>query len=711
MNKKLHYLLIASVLSASQIASSQTQYTVSGIQNTHGESITDWITNSQGFSIKLGSSSTNTQSMVQTSVPDDEQFQVLIGDHDVSSLFKFERQSLIFAGGIPLPAGENELMVNQYKAGEWQAIGSLNIQVMTRSGFKQAQWTPKLELNINSQRYERVSGDGTASERPTYADVSANIGLASHHENNSYVIDSNINLLAVSNRQQAIQFSDKGNQARKIDVVDYQVSVNKGNNKVSFGQVSYGNNALLVDNLSRRGVVWNYQNEAESSLSGAILNGTDIVGFNNFSGLADITEQYVKVLGFGFNTLTDSRVSLRLEGNYLDAQRTSASDFGVGEVRSAEKNQAIGFKLTANDSEGKLNAELTLGMSRYNNPIDNTLDFGEELVALKSKTAVAHNFTFSYILLQDWQTPWDSVVSFTINANMAKTAPLYQTLTAFVQANVETKLVGAQYQLGSVSGSLSSQSSQDNLDNLVNILTTKTINNSFNSNIPLAKFFLGTETTSVLSSWLPGVDYSYQSTHQYAINSPDSAQSGFNGGSHLPDQQTTSHSLAANWQLAVNSISLSSNYSLQDNKQIGRENADFNSLQHALSFNLQQDDQTSWIFSISRNRQNDFENKIIKFSNSITVGFNWQSQNGLALSANYGLTKDDDSLKQSENTATNADIGLVQNLTKGEWWFPADGSLSLRINYNDGKSIDRTFALQNKFSTTTALLGISLSFQ
>ncbi len=708
MNKKFLYFLISSCLLNSQLSYAETQYSLTEIQNINGEPINDWITNNQAFSILLQLQNQNDS---DTKFQQSPQFQVLIGSNDITSLFELKRNKLVFSGGIPLPAGENELIVNQRIDDDWQQIGSSNLQIMSSSGFKQAQWTPKLEININSQLDERVSGDATASERPRFSDVSSSIGLASHHETDDFSIDSSINMISVSNREQAIQFGSKQQNAQKIDLSDYQVTVKKGNHSVVIGHTSYGNNSLLIDNLSRRGLSWQYQDENELSFSGALLNGTDIVGFNNITGLANLNKQYVNSLGFGLNTLTDSRVSVRIEGTYMDATKLSQNDFGVSEVVSAEKNNGVGFKFTAIDSEGLFSGDLTIALSRYTNPDDEFLDFGDELVKLETETSMAHNLNLSYILLQQWETPFGNTANLTLSASHVKADPQYQTLTSFVQANVLSKQIGAQYQLGNVTGSIGSQTSQDNLDNLVNILTTRTENDSFSANIPLAQIFSDPESTEEPSVWLPSLDYSYQNTHQFATSSPDAAVSGFNSVSHLPDQVTQAHSLSASWQLDSDSISIQASFSDQDNRQIGRENSDFLSLQHGISYNLQQSEQVSWSFALGRNRQYDKEGGKIQYNDSATVSFNWQSESGLALSINYGLSEDNDSLNEAENTATNADIGLVKNLVNGDWWLPADGSISFRINYNNSKSVDRIFDQLNQLGTTTALLGINLSFQ
>ena len=179
----------------------------------------------------------------------------------------------------------------------------------------------------------------------------------------------------------------------------------------------------------------------------------------------------------------------------------------------------------------------------------------------------------------------------------------------------------------------------------------------------------------------------------------------------MPDQITQAHGIASSWQFDQHSFALQSNRSTQDNRQTGRENADFENLQHSLSLNLQQNDNTSWTFSFGSNRQKDVEANKIQYSKSIALSYNWQSITGLAFSFNYGLSKDDDSLDETENTSTNADISLVKNLTKGEWWIPAEGSISFRINYNDSESIDRIFDQASRFGNTVAQLGINLSFQ
>lgn len=714
VKKKLSVLLVAALITSHPDAISTPLYIFDQLLDEQGQPIQEWIANNQAFSIQLKRDFENNQNSQQSilfSQPSaNNKFQVLLGDSDISSLFEYIDKRLVFKGGLPLPAGENNISVLQFVEQQWVPVGESTIKILSSAGFKQAKWTPRLELNINSQLDEKVSGDAQQSDKPTYTELTANLGLTSHHQSDDLAIESNVNLFAVSNREQAIQFGSRGNQAKKLDVADYTVNIIKGNHQIVVGHTSYGNNALVIDNLSRRGISWQYQDENELTFNGAILSGNDIVGYNNILGLSNYSEQFVNSLGFGLKLFAGSRISVRLEGNYLDAEKLSENDFGISEVTSSEQNQAMGMRLLISDSEGRLDADLVFGISRYTNPDDPELTLGDQLVELSEESAIAHNINMSYLLIQDWQSPWGSNINLTLTANHSSAEPLYQTLTAFVQANLKNKMAGARFKIGNISGNFGIQSSRDNLDNVVNLLTTKTELDSFSMSAPLAAIFAADTEQISTESWLPNLDYSFQQTHQFAISSPDFINSGFNDDSHLPDQLTTNHDIAISWQFETLSLAFQSSHNNQDNRQIGRESSDFSNLQHASNLSWQQNDSVAWVFSLAKNRQRDMENSKTEYTDSVSISYNWQSNDGLGLAISYGLNKEDDSLDESQSFSNTADISLVKNLIEGEWWLPVNGNISLRLNYNDSELIDNVFDQRSKLGTTTAQLGINLSF-
>lgn len=662
--------------------------------------VSEWLRNNEAFIIQLTPAGEHSEPSLT--------FQVFAGDTDLSALFDYQDQQLVFSGAIPLPPGEMELAVYQYYQDDWQFVGSAPLKVMSVNGVKKAEWDTSLSVTVASQLDEQVSGDATPSERARFSDVTAALGITSEHEVHDTRITSQFNLLSVSNRQQAIQFGNRLNDASKLDISDYLVAVENGGHQVQLGHTSYGNNSLVVDGLSRRGVSWAYRNEDNMELNGAVLSGSDFVGYNNFFGLADYSQQHIKALGFGMNLSGESALQLRLEATYMDGKRQAVNDFGIGEIASAETNKALGLKLLATDTDGKLNADLSVAASRYENPDDANLNFGEDLVELDTDTAIAHQFNLSYQLIDNAESAL-GYTRLTLNASHASAEPLYQTLTAFVQANVRSSVIGAQYQVGAISGQISSSSSRDNLDNLVTLLTTRTRTDSLSMSTSLAELFDKDVYQEGATSLWPGLDYSYQNNHQYAINSPDENQSGFNDTSHLPDQVTDNHSLSLAWQVADYSLSVQSSYSLQDNRQAGREEADYRNLQHAINLNIQQSASTSWAIGLNKNRQFDQLNQKALYSEGITLSYQWQSENGWAVSVNYGLSEDDDSRNESTNTATTADLVLSKTIDSNTWSLPLDGSVNLSVNYNDSELRDNLFDFFNQFGTTTVQLGVNFN--
>ncbi|OJF68374.1 hypothetical protein BK026_05990 [Alteromonas sp. V450] len=72
-------------------------------------------------------------------------------------------------------------------------------------------------------------------------------------------------------------------------------------------------------------------------------------------------------------------------------------------------------------------------------------------------------------------------------ANHKNVAPLYQTLTSYVQSNIRSSEAGASFQLGNVNGGAVFSTARDNLDDIASLLTTQTKQRSFNVSVPLAQ--------------------------------------------------------------------------------------------------------------------------------------------------------------------------------------------------------------------------------
>ena len=76
-----------------------------------------------------------------------------------------------------------------------------------------------------------------------------------------------------------------GRKAPPIDLSSYPVELSKGRFKVNFGHVSFGSNRHFINSFSSRGISATIPIGKRNDVSFAAVNGTSIVGFDNFTGI------------------------------------------------------------------------------------------------------------------------------------------------------------------------------------------------------------------------------------------------------------------------------------------------------------------------------------------------------------------------------------------------------------------------------------------
>ena len=162
------YSALASMLAISFAAEASKGFTFDGIVDEKGKPVSRWLEHNEAFAIVLSDQLQPNSASKINRYKTDAQFQILIGETEVTSLFEWRKNHLSFSGDAPLPSGESELVINQLVGSEWVNIGSTSIQILTSAGFKQASWTPRLELSINSQLDESPRGDSTESQKTNF---------------------------------------------------------------------------------------------------------------------------------------------------------------------------------------------------------------------------------------------------------------------------------------------------------------------------------------------------------------------------------------------------------------------------------------------------------------------------------------------------------------------------------------------------------------
>jgi hypothetical protein len=626
----------------------------------------------------------------------------LIGRQDLTSLFEATADGVYryTNGTLPLPSGVSVLKVYWVSDdNRWQLLGEWPLRILTPGGFEQASWTPRAELSGQGQLDESFSGDAQGSPRGDhYEDASYQLGLESEHRRGDLAIDGSVNLTGVSYRPQALRFGEKQEQAPKLDLSDYRMGIAKGNATLIQGHVNFGSQPLLLDNLASRGLTYQHQFGQAVRFGLTAQHAQRIVGYDKLAGFDDADNRIIAA-SLGVELIPSRPGALFAELLYLSGRRLNALSFDVGEVADAERNSGYGLRIGGQSEDGRLHGALDYARSRFDNPNDPIISSGQGIVEVTETTDDAYAIDLNYRLLEgDPVSDWP--LSLSIGYRTQRVDPLYRSMTAFLAADRKSDNWHLDGQIGRISMQWEGVRSEDNLDDIPSILKTRTEESRFNLAIPLASIH-GDGNNRL---WPQNMSYALQRTHQFGINQA------FDDPSQIPNQYSVSHQLGFNWAFTDWNLDYNLNYAVQDNRQPGREQADFVNRGHNLNIGLRVTESLMLSFGIGRTEASDLEAALDRFTDNYSFDVDWQVDSSWNLSGNFGITRDDDSegSEESENNQAQMQLGYRFELSG-----PAGGKLPgqayLRANYAGTRSTNTTFGLDSEGLNRSVHAGLSLS--
>jgi hypothetical protein len=172
-------------------------------------------------------------------------------------------------------------------------------------------------------------------------------------------------------------------------------------------------------------------------------------------------------------------------------------------------------------------------------------------------------------------------LTFTMALKHERVDPLYRTVVATPQADLEQNALEALLQLGNLSLQGSVGEAEDNLAGLETVLKTKTRRSGALAAFPLAAVFAKTDGSP--RAFLPAVSWTFQRVHALGASIPNDPAF---GASQVPDQVNLAHVGALDWTIGAVRAGYRLTWADQDNRQPGRERADFLNDGHGLAFGL-----------------------------------------------------------------------------------------------------------------------------
>lgn len=643
-----------------------------------------------------------------------------IGKTDVSAFVSRSTDGnyIYDSSSLALPMGTNDLKVYD-KSGDssdWAELGLVELNVLSKGGFRVSKFTPSVEINAIGEVSQSLSGDTDDLLSPDDSNeknISSSITIEGEHTRTGGLeITSNANFVSASRREAALRFDEKENKAPKVDLSEYIVSAVKGKTTVQLGHISQGNHPLLVDNLSNRGLMVQRQFTDRVSVGLSTQSGREITGSDDLLGFTE-SKNRISTFTVGVDLLKRED-GAKLEVSYIKGSTVAESNFDEGQVPTAEKNTGYGLRLTTNSKSGKLTTDTAFARSKYTNPTDETLEFnGETLVDVNETSSNAFYTNIGYQLLNEKALSKTISADLSVNLRHAQTDSEYKSLAAYPNPDERLTEIGLTGRIGLVEFQLKEGRSRDNIEDIDTILTTQTNTTELAFSTSLKEMFgvNKDDEPNRFNKLLPSLSLSAQKVRQYALNSPKTEDSDFNDNSHLPDQLNLTVSNTLEWDFDKWSLGYTTDWSDQDNKQTGRENADFNTLGHQVSLTFRPKESITLGVSAGRVRSRDEEQSTKRYDNTYGLNLDWQINDKFTLSADHTNNKSNDSLN-IEKTLTNSS-GLKLSY-QFELPTPTGGKLPgqafVRYIVQDANNVNKEQDIDSSAKISAVYAGVNFSF-
>ncbi len=649
---------------------------------------------------------------------------VVIGETDFSGLFAVGPEGLSYTPQIILlPAGESILTVYLVEpaGGEWRALAefSLRVKAVVESqpetspvqdenadGWK-IEFTPNVSLNIKGQNQVLTFPREAEPERNPFNDLDGQGNVELKISNRGWTFASRFDLVGVSFRQNALRFGELQDRAPVIDLSGYLLELGKGRFSVRMGHVSFGSNRHLINSFSSRGITVNIPVGRQNEISLAAMNGTSIVGFDNFTG---VTRRRHSVLSavFAREFFKERPNGLRFEFSLIRGSLLPVTNFNQGEVNDAEKSSGYGFKVGGSDAGQRLRFEGGFTRSRFTNPSDPFLDQGFDLTAIRPVWRNARYGEISFDFLRGLKLWNEKKLKLTGTFRHEEIQPLFRSVAAFTQADRRQNQFEISGNFGELNFAFGNLRDRDNLNNIASILITLNRRQNAIFGIPLNSFF----TPSKPVRWLPQISYNYDHVHNFGLFLP--VDGDFRDLSQVPDQDSFNHVFNANWHLTDKfSIGYRYNRAFQDNKQPGRETADFQSAVNALSFGIKPLGSLDLNFDLSAERQKNFEqpriDRLFRFGSQV----NWRVPHlkNLTLNANFSASLAGDAANTTDSRNAEFDVQTAYRFEFGKEKFKKmQMQMFIRYANRYGDVRDRLFFVHNFNKTQTFNAGLTFNF-
>lgn len=668
---------------------------------------------------------------------------IVIGDMDVTSLCAISGSEIIYnPRPFPLPLGQTSVIVYLVSPeNEWREIARLPllveepkiIPITTNGGNGSAspppgvaaasttastaspqngqtpgpfQFIPSVSVNLKAQSTALFFPDSSRPDRINFTDFAVQMTLQGNYQNRVVSIQNQFDMAGSSVQNEALRFGELQNDAPQFDLSAYTMQYQLYRAKLRLGNVSFGSNRELINSFTSRGISLTIPINKRVDVSGAIMNGTSIVGYANFFGL-DRQQHRVSSATVGIELLEKRPGGFRIELSGLNGSLLPLSSFNQGVVSDAEKSKGASIRVVGSDKSQRFRFDGGFARSRFTNPADPLLYQGQNVIPVEPVWRNAHYLELNYDILRNYKVTESRPLTLSLAYRHERVEPLYRSVAAFTQAdhlNNQFDLTGT---FGSINFGGNHTRSNDNLNGIRSILQTLSRRSAFTISSGATSLF-GHESTS---RWNPRLSYNFDRIHQYAAFVPINGD--FVSSTQIPDQVSLGQSFAAEWQLTPKvRAGYRFNYSFQDNRQAGRQRNDLLNENNAVTVGLNVTKDLDVNFDLGTERASSFQQNTINDTFRVGTNITWRMTSKMVWALNASTTGAGD--RANTNHRRDADLDVQYSWrfinTEKNRWRKMQAQFFMRYANRYGSSRDFLFGFNtlNKLQTFNA--GLSFTF-
>lgn len=558
-----------------------------------------------------------------------ERLALVVGTTDVSGALLVQgRRAEYRPLALRLPAGSSEAVTYLVTAdGRWEEVGRTSLRVRSRAGLDEGAFTPSADLASTGQLDQHVAVGAPPPDRRAYQDLTLRLGFAGRGVRDGWDVSLQSNAIGASAREQRLRAGERPDDAPAIDLADYQLQLRRGTVSAAMGNVSVGRNRHLLAGFGSRGLSAAWQVHPAITVEASAVNGTNVVGWDNLPGVRDGAHRMIST-GVAVDFVPARPGALQVELQALDGSLLPQTGFTQGAVTDAERSRGLGVQVNLSDASQRVRVAGGVTESRFRNPFDPLLALDTTVVATRTERRRARHGEVGLQLLRDATLVGTTRASLATTLRHERVDPLYRSVGAFVQGDQQVDGADVTGSIGALALQAGYSRGRDNLANVPSLLTTRTTRRTLSLAAPVHGL-LGVTARG----WLPTASLAWEGTVQAGDGVPENSDF---QATHVPDQFNRNRTASLQWSTSRLSLGYRWNESWQDNRQVGRERADFRTRVHGVQLGYTGTPRFTPALEGSVERQQLFETGVQQRTSRL--GTLWQSQLTRTLAFNGNLT-------------------------------------------------------------------------